>query len=225
MTIRCILMLIVVSLALLASCIVSDRITTITIQPDGSADLVKFQSNIRSTEKGEKGAQELKQFVEEFDAHKDADFLRITQSGGKVLEASWLRREEPYANFLFAKFPSAAAFLEFCTLKDDKGVTIGRPRFTQDGKRRRLSIEIAVPKDQKQDNGSKPTIQEWRQEQANGISETRVAVSGGQIIDSRGFTVAGDKRSALLNPEELRDLIRTKREKVELFIEWELAGN
>ena len=42
---------------LIAGYIVSDELTTITIQPDGSADWVRFQSNIRSTEKGEKGTQ------------------------------------------------------------------------------------------------------------------------------------------------------------------------
>ena len=208
----------------LASCIVSDQITTFTIQPDGSADLVKFQSNIRSTEAGEKGAQELKQFVKEFDANQDADYLHITRSGGTVLEARWLRREEPYANVVVAKFPSSSALLEFCTIKGEKGETIARPNLTQDGKRRRLSIEVPVPKDQKQDDGSKQTIQQIRQEQASGISETRIAVSGGLIINSRGFTIATDKRSALLEPAEIRAQIEAKQEKVELFLEWELAG-
>lgn len=45
------------TIILIVGCIVSDELTTITIQPDGSADWIRFHSNIRSTEKGEKGTQ------------------------------------------------------------------------------------------------------------------------------------------------------------------------
>jgi hypothetical protein len=65
------------ALCLGTSCIVSDQLTTFTILPDGSADWVRFQSNIRSTEKGDKGAEELKRFVEEFTAQQDEDCMRI----------------------------------------------------------------------------------------------------------------------------------------------------
>ena len=75
--------------SLIAGCIVSDELTTITIQPDGSADWIRFQSNIRSTEQGAKGVQELQKFVEEFDARSNSDFTRITEAGGEVHEARW----------------------------------------------------------------------------------------------------------------------------------------
>ena len=213
------------TLALFAGCIVSDQVTTLTIQPDGSADWVKFQSNIRSTEKGAKGAQELKQFVEEFDTHKDADYQQITQAGGVVLEARWLRREEPPANLIVAKFPNASVLQEFCTIKGEKGEVIAKARFTENGKRRRFSIVVPVPKDEKPGEPATPTIKQLRQDQANGISETRIVVPGGQIVDSQGFTVAADKRSALLEPAEIRSLFQSGREQVELFLEWELAVN
>ncbi len=55
---------VVIVLVVIAGCIVSDELTTLTIQPDGSADWIKFQSNIRSTEQGAKGAQELAKFAD-----------------------------------------------------------------------------------------------------------------------------------------------------------------
>jgi hypothetical protein len=212
------------TLAFVAGCIVSDQITTITVQPDGSADWVKFQSNIRSTETGAKGAEELRRFVEEFDAHKDSDYVQITESGGDVLDARWVRNEEPYANIVTARFPNWTALEKFCTIKDEKGNVIARPQFTQNGNRRKLSLVVPVPKDEKPAEKPEFTIEKLRQDQANAVSETRIVVTGGQIIASQGFTVASDKRSALLEPAKIEVLFQTDREQVELYLEWELAG-
>jgi hypothetical protein len=209
---------------MVAGCIVSDQITTITIQPDGSADWIKFQSNIRSSEQGAKGAEELKRFVEEFDSHKDPDYVHITDSGGEVLEARWVRREEPYANLMTARFPNWAALQNFATFKNDKGEVIAQAQFTQNGNRRRLSLLVPMPKDEKPKGEQTPTIEQLRQEQANGISETRVVVAG-RIIASQGFTIANDNRSALLDPAGIQKLIQSSPEQVEIFLEWELANN
>jgi hypothetical protein len=207
-----------------AGCIVSDQITTITVQPDGSADWVKFQSNIRSTEKGAKGAEELRRFVEEFDSHKDADYIQITESGGEVLEARWVRREEPYATLMTARFPNWTELQNFATFKNEKGEVIAQAQFTQKDNRRRLSLVVPVPKDEKPTEQATLTIEQLRQEQANGISETRVVVAGGRIIASHGFTVASDQRSALVDPAKLRELVQTGADQVEIFLEWKLVN-
>src|SRR5574341_936084 len=156
----------VATLALFAGCIVSDQITTLIIRPDGSAELTRLQSNIRSSEAGAKGAEELKRFVEEFDARKDDDQKRIAEAGGTVLESRWLRREEPYANFLVARLPSASALMAFCTQKNDKGEAVLQTRFTENGKRRRLSVAISLPKEEKPGEPAKSTVRELREEQA-----------------------------------------------------------
>lgn len=211
------------ALILVAGCIVSDELTTITIQPDGSVDWIRFRSNIRSTEKGAKGEQELKKLVDEFDAHKDSDFVRIAEAGGEVLEARWVRREEPYAALVTARFPTVSAFEKFCTIKDEKGEVLAQPRFTQDGNRRRLSMKIPVPRDEQPAAKAPPSFQEWRDQQANSISETRLVVAGGRIIASQGFVVAGDKRSCLLDPSQIDELLRSHTGHVELFLERELG--
>jgi len=210
---------------LVAGCIVSDELTTLTVQPDGSADWVRFQSNIRSTEKGEKGAEELKRFVEEFEGRRDPECVRIRESGGEILEARWVRRQEPYATVVTARLPSATALEHFCTLKDEKGEAVVQARFAQHGQRRRLTLAIRAPKDDQPAAPSKPTELERRQEQANGFSETRLITSGGQIIASRGFTVAADKRSALLDTSAVQDLLQAGGGQAEIFLEWELAGS
>jgi hypothetical protein len=49
----------VLSPLLLVGCIVGDELTTITIHPDGSAQMVTFRINLRSTQSGQDGQREL----------------------------------------------------------------------------------------------------------------------------------------------------------------------
>jgi hypothetical protein len=208
--------------SLIVGCIVSDELTTITIQPDGSADWVKFQSNIRSSEPGAKGQQELKKFVEEFDARSNSDFVRIREAGGEVLESHWVRHEEPYATILKARFPTAAALERFATIKNDKGEVIAPASFSRDGNRRKVAIVIPVPRDELTEIETPPSLAELRERQANSISETRIVVARGRIVASQGFVVAADKRSCLLDVNRVAELLRSRPEQVELFITWEL---
>lgn len=212
----------VVSSLLIAGCIVSDELTTITIQPDGSADWIRFQSNIRSTETGAKGAQELKKFVDEFDARSNSDFGRIKEAGGEVIEARWVRREEPFANLIKARFPTATAFEKFGTIKNEQGEVIAPARFTREGNRRKISLVIPVLRDEQPSTQAPPSPKELREQQASGFSETRIAVAGGRIVASQGFVVASDKRSCLLDANQIAELLRGRPEQVELFITWEL---
>jgi len=214
-----------VTIILIAGCIVCDELTTITIRPDGSADWIRFQSNIRSTEKGEKGAQELRTFVAEFDAHTDSESVRVSEAGGELVESRWVRRSEPYATLVTARFPKASALENFFTIKDEKGRVLAQPHFTQAGNKRKLSITIPVPRDETPKSKSPPSWTEWRERQANGISETRLVVAGGYIIATQGFVVSSDKRSCLLDSAQVEKLLSSQPEHAELFVEWELADN
>lgn len=209
---------------IVGGCIVSDRITTLTIHEDGSADWIRFQSNIHSSEPGEKGAAELRRFVEAFDRREDDEFRRIAEAGGKVKEARWLRSEEPYANVVAAHLPDAAALQAFYTIKNGTGEAMARGRFSKDGERRRFSIVIPASEAAKL-GGEKKSVRELRQGQADGVSEIRMVASGGRIVDSAGFTVAGDRRSALLELSAIDGLVTGGGKDVELFLEWELTGD
>jgi hypothetical protein len=216
---------VVLIVGLMAGCIVSDELTTIAIQPDGSADIVKFRSNIRSSEEGSKGEAELQRYVEDFDAHRDSDYVQITQAGGLVAESRWIRKEVPCANVIAASFSNPAGLEKFSTIEGKEGELRLVSHFSRDGARCRFSIAMIPPKDLKLPEPSMLSLKELRQKQADGVSETRFIVAGGQIIASQGFDVAGDKRSAILATEEIEDFLRTKREQVELYLEWEPAGN
>jgi len=217
------LLTVAVVIAVGTSCIVSDQMNTLTIHPDGSADWSKFRSNIRSTEEGEKGAAELQRFVAEFEARRDSECVRIREAGGEILAACWVQRQEPYATFVTAKLPGVESLQAFLTRKNDAGEAIVHARFVKDGQRRRLTLKIRVPKEHLDAVTRKPTRDERRQDKADSISNTRIAVTKGRITSARGFAVAGDKRSALVDLSSIRELVREGEGQTQLFLEWKLA--
>lgn len=202
-------------------CVVGDELTTFTLNSDGSADLVVFRSNLHSTEKGEKAEKELGEYQANFDKQADGDFQRMRDAGGQVMLASWVRGRAPFSNVVHARFPDTASLEKYWTVKGENDKPLITTQFRKDGGRRRLTFRITLPeKDEPAPAGSADAHQ-IRQALANGISETRFAVTEGAITSSRGFTVAGDRQSALLNSKEISDLIRTGKGKAELWLEWE----
>lgn len=209
--------------ALLGGCIVCDEFSTITIHPDGSADLVKTQSNVHSSESGDKADEELRRYVDEFNTQKDADHARIVEAGGEIKESRWIRSAAPQANVIVGKLPTAAALEKAFTFKGDDGAAFVTAKFTQTGTRRKFTLQVKMPLEQVADATIEKTIAELRASQASGFSEMRFAVAGGKIVDARGFTVAGDKQSALLETRTILESLKTQRQ-VEAFLEWELAA-
>lgn len=207
----------------LEGCIVSDQLTTFTIHPDGSADYVLFRSNLRSTESGAKAEKELADYKAKFDARAEDEFVRIRDCGGKIVQATWIRSEAPFSNDIHAHFPDATAFEKFGSAKNEDGSPLITTQFHRDGTRRKLTARITIPKDSAKEPAEPPAKVPVKQALANGISETRIALAHGSIVAERGFTVASDKQSALLDGDEIEQILRTASGTVELFLEWEVT--
>ena len=202
----------------LVGCIVSDSITTITIRPDGSADVVLFQSNVRSSESGARGEQELRQYVEAFDAARDQEQTRLREAGGEIVEALWIRRDAPCSNWILARLPGPPALERYFSISGPDGTTRLKSRFVQEGDLRRLVLELLPSKDFALPK--RETKEEVRRQQADGISATRIAVTGGTIVRASGFAIAADRRSALLDLDEIVELLAVSPRRVELMLEW-----
>jgi len=209
--------MVVLAALILAGCLVSDEITTITIRPDGSADVVLYRANLRSSETGAQGDRELRDHAIAFDSGTDADRKRIQDAGGEILEARWLRRGSPSSTLIAAKLPTAASLEKYFTIRGGEGDVRLEGRLTQEGDRRRLALALQMPKDFKPET---PTPEETRQKRSDAISETRIAVEEGEILRAVGFTVASDRRSALLSIDDLLELLRADPRRVELLLEW-----
>lgn len=209
--------------AISPGCIVQDSLTTVTINPDGSADLVRFHSNVRSTAEGEQAAKEIAEYRASLDARTQDDLQRIEKAGGRIESTVWVRREVPLANVVRATIPSASVLEKLGTLKSEQSNESMETLFRVDGARRRLTVKV-VAKPPKAQSGAKdsPTpVQPTKQERANGISELRVAVARGKIIEARGFTIAEDRRSALPDMQSMESLLHEEG-KAEFFLEWEI---
>lgn len=210
------------TMVLIVGCILNDELTTIVIRPDGSADWVRFRSNIRSSVKGEKGAQELLKFIEDFEAQRGDDFDRIKGAGGEILDFRWVQREEPYSTLLTARFPNAATVERFWTIKGELGEVVVQTHLIFDHNHRRLSLKIPAPSKSDLEERGEPSLWKFRRDQANGISETRIVVANGEIISSEGFIVADDLRSCLIDTQRIDELLRRTHGEVEVFVEWEV---
>lgn len=211
-------------LLLLVGCIVGDQLTTLTIQPDGSADYVVFRSNLHSTQTGEKAEAELAQYKATFNARTDDECVRIRNAGGDIVETTWLREQAPFSNALHARFPDASALEKFYTIESDDGRTQITTQFQSDGDHRRLTIHVMLPEDQnKSPQPATADSEQFEQSLANGVSLTRLAVANGSITAARGFTIAGDKQSAVLNNTEIAELVHEGHGTAELFLEWDVT--
>lgn len=211
------------ALLFLGGCIVSDELTTLTINPDGSAELVTMRSNIRSSEPGEKGDGELADYKSSFGAQSDEEFSRIRKAGGQIVSATWIRQQVPYSNYVQAFFPNASALEQFISENGrDDGFSY-TTQFQTKASLRKLSVRITMPIDMIGSLEASSDVKQLRQMYADGISETRIAVTRGRITSARGFAVAADKQSALLNLRDVAEILRAGQGNAELQLEWEVT--
>ncbi|HUT88302.1 MAG TPA: hypothetical protein VMY37_02290 [Thermoguttaceae bacterium] len=213
-----------IPLLLFAGCIVVDQLTTLTIHPDGSADLVIFGSNLHSTQTGEEGERELAEYRARFDSQSQDEMVRIREAGGKILQTSWIRQHAPLSNSVYVQLPDASVLEKFGTSKNDDGSLQITTQLQSEDVHRRLDIRITARPDTFDPSPlSFPDVRKLRQMFADGISETRVAVTSGSITKALGFTVASDGQSALLDLSETAKILQTSGGKAELYLEWEVT--
>lgn len=215
---------ILLSLLLIGGCVVGDELTTLTIHPDGSADLVVFRSNLHSTEKGEHAQKELADYKANFEKHVRKEFARVLEAGGKIVDVSWIRDEVPFSNLVRVHFPHSKVLEQYGTVSSDDGSARITTTFHKDGAHRRLTVHIVTPPGKQQADKSPPeTAAQVRQEHANAVSETRIAVADGFITDAKGFLIAKDKQSALLDHTQIGDAIRAGKGEAKFYLEWNVT--
>ena len=114
-----------------------------------------------------------------------------------------------------------SALEKYWTVQDEEGKPLITTQIRQIGTRHRLTCRITLPEKDEPAPAASADAHQLRQAIADGISETRFAVTDGEITSARGFTVARDRQSALLNGREISELIRTGKGQAELWLEWE----
>jgi hypothetical protein len=123
------------------------------------------------------------------------------------------------------RLPNAATLEKYASPEPESGEDGAKiaTRFSIEGTRRKLAVRITLPRDEQPIPTPSSDAQELRQKLADGISEYRIAVVNGSITVARGFLVAGDKQSALLDLGKIAEILQgQKKGEVELFLEWEV---
>ncbi len=217
-------LLIVPFVAGMGGCIVHDQFTTLTINPDGSGELILFRSNIRSTKKGSRAESEIAEYRASFDAQTQDDFKRICESGARLEMAMWVREQAPMAHVIRASIPDAASLEKLATLGDGGSPISITPKFTITDTHRRLALQLTARSDHiPPPISDADRLTQFNHARASGISEFRIAIPAGKIRDARGFTIAGDGQSALLDVDEISSLLRADDGDIEIFVQWEVS--
>ncbi len=200
-------------------CIVHDQIVTLTLNPDGSGDMILFRSGIRSTESGEAAEREIEKYRDSFDAKTPDIFKQIRESGAHLDQATWIRRQVPAAHVIQATFPDAETLETFLTLRDADGVRVVKPTFSQTETRRRLSFQLTVEPDSIHPPNTDPA-EAMKRAHATAVSVVRIALSAGTFTDARGFAIARDRQAAMLDETEIRALLHANEG--DIFVEWDV---
>ena len=208
----------------MAGCIVQDEFTTLTINADGSGDLIIFRSNIRSTKKGSRAETEMAEYRASFEAQTQDVFKRIRESGARLEMTLWVREQAPMAHVIRASIPDAASLEKLATLGDGGSPISITPKFTITDTHRRLALQLTVRSDHiPPPISDADRLTQFNHARASGISDFRIAISAGNIRDARGFTIAGDRQSVMLDIDEINSLLRSGNGDIEIFVQWEVS--
>jgi hypothetical protein len=208
--------IILLSLLLLPGCIVSDQITTLIIQPDGSAEVIVVRSNIHFRGNDEKREEEQEEYRRKFNDGEQFWFDRIQTSGGTIEETRWIKQTPPMANYLRGSLPNQEAVEKLLTLDNNWKI---QSNITTDGSTRTLKVTVIPPPDKKL-SAPPADPEKIRKKLANSISHTRIAIQNGKIIEAEGFMVADDGQSALVDEGAFPDRLWKENAGVELLLSW-----
>lgn len=208
--------IVLLALLIFPGCIVSDQITTLIIQPGGSAEVIVVRSNIHFRGNDEKREEELEEYRRKFNDGEQFWFDRIQTSGGAIKETRWIKQSPPMANYLRGSLPNQEAVEKLFTLDNKWKI---RTNISTDGSTRTIKVTVTPPPEKKL-SAPPADPEKIRKKLANSISHTRIAIQNGKITDARGFVVANDKQSALVDQGAFPDRLWKENKRVKLVLAW-----
>ncbi|MCA9038640.1 MAG: hypothetical protein KDA91_26150, partial [Planctomycetaceae bacterium] len=147
----------------------------------------------------------------------------IRRADGEIIQSVWLRENAPFASVIKARLPSAESLEKYFSNPPEDAQFSMVGTFRQDGLQRKLTIRIHVPADQTgKSSATSQSVSELLQESANGISQTRIAVANGTIIQAKGFIVASDGQSALLDVSNILNTLQSEGGNSEFWLLWKI---
>jgi|WetSurSiteA1Bulk_404760.scaffolds.fasta_scaffold04589_4 hypothetical protein len=195
---------------LTSGCITKDEITSVVIDPDGAVTFSIYRLNITSDQKGEDGKREFADYIRGLEEKKDTDFANLVKVNAKDVNVTILRKAAPASVLITARIPSLKDLAAGLSDDDFQCTAIS----TERTRGIRCEYIIQPSKGKGLPEPAKP--------RANSFSEIRVALAEGTIVKAKGFSVAQDNRSALVDMETLEKMDNWEVPSVPILLEWQI---
>ena len=197
---------------LMSGCITKDEITSVVIDPDGAVAFSIYRLNITSDQNGEDGKKEFAKYIRGLEEKSDAYFETLAKANAKDVKVTILRKDAPASVLITARIPSLKD-LAASLSDDDHNCTVISTEHTR-GIRCEYTSKSKPSKEKELPEPAEP--------RANSFSEIRVALAEGTIVKAQGFSVAQDKRSALLDWETLQKMDYWEVPSYAISLEWQI---
>jgi hypothetical protein len=190
---------------LVSACVTGDEITTYVIERDGAVSFHIYRSNLTSGQTGDAAKEDLDSYVKNLEEKQDDIFAKLAKANAEEVKVAVLRKTSPASILITGRIPTLTDFVSY--FGDESECTpISRERIR--GFRCELSEEPSPEKDQPENAIPR----------ADSFNETRFTLAAGSFTNVQGFVPAKDKRSAILDMEEL---MNTKIQTIAFSLEWE----
>jgi hypothetical protein len=197
---------------LTSGCITKDEITSFVIDPDGAVTFSTYRLNIASDKEGEEGKKELADHIRGLEEKNGGDFADLVKANAKDVKITILRKAAPASVLITAQIPSLKDLAAYLSDSDITCTAISTERTR--GIRCEYTIKSKPSKGEELPEPAKP--------RANSFSEIRVALAEGTIVKAQGFSVAQDKRSALVDMETLEKMEHWEVPSAVILLEWQI---
>lgn len=192
---------------------ISEEVTSVYINDNGSIEMVRFLDNVRSDKDGPEGTREQEEWLAQFRNGEINEIKSLKEAGATQIKTVILRDRVPFSAVISASFRSVNQFGKAFGLNSKESKN--RALFKKRGKRRSLIFKI-YPGKSNNDN---------KEESEDEIKQIypifKFIPQSGTITKSRGFTIDSNDQSATLNFSEINKLDQ-KGKPYKVFIEWSI---
>jgi len=195
---------------LTSGCITKDEIVSFVIDPDGAVTFSTYVLNITSDLNGEAGKKELADLIRDHEEKKGSYFENLAKANAKNIKVTILRKTSPASGLITARIPSLKDFAAGLGDDDFNCTALS----TEHTRGIRCECIITPSKGKELPEPAKP--------RANSFSEIRVSLAEGTIVKAQGFSVAQDKRSALVDMETLEKMENWEVPSATILLEWQI---
>jgi|WetSurMetagenome_2_1015567.scaffolds.fasta_scaffold11029_4 hypothetical protein len=200
---------------LLSACVTGDEITSYVIDPDGAVAFSIYRHNLTSDEmKAEDAKEDLTTYIRDLEEKRGDLFTQLAKANAQEVRAAILRRASPASILITGHIPSLNDLAAYLGEEDNDSSFVCTPISRE--RTRGLVCELT----------RKPSKERIKPEtvtpRADSFNETRFALAEGSFTKVQGFSLANNKRSALLDVDAIMKMWNPQIPTIILSLEWQI---